>query len=204
MPVVANVRQFAMVFDWQGQPAVNVYHIKRATGWDGVEEFTRASSLRDWWESSIKPEVSTACSLVQIKIRDLEPANQPTYIYESGLPIAGDSSATPAPTNVTACVTWRTDLSGRSYRGRTYHVGITTTKFSLSRLTTVVQGEMIDMYTALITAVEATAGDTLCIVSYRSGGQLRDTPLSTDVTSCYVDRNLDSMRRRLPGRGPTA
>lgn len=203
MAVVAHTRQFALMFDWQGQPAANVFHVVKPAGWDLEEDAAGAAWFRDWWDDSVKSEVSTACSLTQIKVRDLDPANQPTFIYESGLPITGTSSGTAAPTNVTACVTWRTALSGRSFRGRTYHVGLTVTKFALSKLTVPVQAEMIQMYTDLIDAVEDEECE-LAVVSYRTNKDLRDYPIATPITSCYVDRNLDSMRRRLPGRGPTA
>jgi len=159
-----------------------------------------AAAFKAWWNTYLKTEVSSTVSLEVIRCRSLDSETGPTYDYTDGLPITATSAAASAPNNCTFAVQWRTASSGRSYRGRTYHIGLTTTKYSANMLTVPNATDFQTYYGNLPDALQ-TIGYNLVVLSRYHDRTQRPTAIHTLVTSCHVDRTLDSMRKRLPGRG---
>lgn len=195
-----GVARFAMEFLWQGELAVNVYHMWYESAWAEADLSDAALALATWWDTELKPEVSSTVTLETIRARDLTTETGAQLDYTSGLPITGGSATASAPNNCTFAVQWRTAKSGRSYRGRTFHVGLTTTKYSANQLTVPNQSDFEDIYGALPTAI-STAGYTMVVLSRYANGTERPSGTHEAITSCRINRVLDSMRRRLPGRG---
>lgn len=195
-----DVARFAMEFLWQGELAVNVYHMFLENGWNANELETACAALKDWWDDDLKAEVSSTVTLETIRARDLSSETGAQLDYTTGLPITAGSAAASAPNNCTFAVQWRTALSGRSYRGRTFHVGLTTTKYSANQLTPANATEFETIYGGLIEAI-GTAGYNMVVLSRYANGTQRNEGVYTNITSCRINRVLDSMRRRLPGRG---
>jgi hypothetical protein len=101
---------------------------------------------------------------------------------------------------VTAAISWRTAKRGRSYRGRSFHIGMTSTMVTGSTLTAGTITSLTTAYNALLTAVNAS-GIALCVVSrFQNHVQLTNGE-STPITVATIEGNLDSQRRRLIGRG---
>jgi hypothetical protein len=189
-----------MLFDWSGQTCVNVYHIYSESPLDSVARLSLAAAFVDWWDDELKAEVSSTVSLERVTVQGLDAETDPMSEYTTGLPLQATSAAASAPNNCTFAVQWRTALSGRSYRGRTFHVGLTTTKYSSNLLTVPNQSTFTAAYGQLISDV-TTEGYTLSVVSRYHNGTQRPSGIHTQIASVFVDRTLDSMRRRLPGRG---
>ncbi len=57
-----------------------------------------------------------------VAIRDISAANRAEFI-SAGVPASGSGTGDALPLSVAACVTIRTSLAGRSFRGRTYFSG---------------------------------------------------------------------------------
>lgn len=197
---VPDCYRFSLIFDWSGQKCVNVFHIYSETALNANDLGTTAAAFVDWWDDELKAEVSSTVSLERVTAQGLDAETDPLVEYTIGLPLQATSAAAAAPNNCTFAVQWRTALSGRSYRGRTFHVGLTTTKYASNLLTVPNQATFVAAYGQLKDDIE-TAGYTLVVVSRYHGGTQRPSGIYTPITSCYVDRTLDSMRRRLPGRG---
>jgi len=197
---VPDCHRITMLFDWSGQKCANVYHVFAEGGLEPNDLLTLCGVFHSWWSDNLADEVSSAVSLEKVTAQKLESATDPLVEYTTNLPEAATSAAAAAPNNCTFAVQWRTALSGRSYRGRTYHIGLTTTKYSLNLLTVPNQSTFTAAYQQLIDDVES-ATYNLCVVSRYSNRTQRAEGIHTNITTCYVDRALDSMRRRLPGRG---
>jgi len=197
---VEDCYRISMLFDWSGQTCVNVYHVMSETPLSTEFMVDLCDVFIGWWDDNLKAEVSSNVSLEKVTAQYLNAETDPLIEQTSGLPLQATSSAASAPNNCTFAVQWRTALSGRSYRGRTFHIGLTTTKYSANLLTVPNQSTFVAAYGALITAVD-NAGYTLVVVSRYHNGTQRPSGVFTAITSCYVDRTLDSQRRRLPGRG---
>lgn len=195
-----GVARFAMEFLWQGELAVNVYHAWYESAWTEADLSDVCGALKTWWDTDLKSEVSSTVSLEVIRARDLTTETGVQLDYTSGLPIEATSSAASAPNNCTFAVQWRTDKSGRSYRGRTFHVGLTSTKYASNQLTVPNQTEFEEIYGGLPEAI-STAGYTMVVLSRYANGTQRSQGTHEAVTSCRINRVLDSMRRRLPTRG---
>ena len=74
--------------------------------------------------SGLAPLIGTSCSLVSVSIRSLNAPNQPEFV-SSNAAVAGAGAGDLLPLSAAACVTVRTTLSGKSFRGRMYITGFT-------------------------------------------------------------------------------
>jgi len=195
-----NTAKVEMRFSQEGQQIENVYHVTQAAPFDATELNTLAASFKAWWVAQWQTSVVNTCSLVQIVATALDSASAPGIVYATGLPLVGGNAGFPSPLNVTVAIQWFTALRGRSYRGRTYHIGLTANDRSGSYVSTTFQTNAIARYQALITAMNSYAPG-LVVVSYRGNNAPRGTALTTEIVTAACELTLDSQRRRLPGRG---
>jgi len=163
---------------------------------------TLAANLVGWWGTSYKPNVSTTFSLTEVYVTDLSTATSFTVSYTTGLPSAGTLGGDQLPANAALCLSFRTANRGRSGRGRNYLFpavdGSATGSFYVSTYV----NAMVAAYQLLIGAGTFTPGLQWVVVSRFSNGNERPTGLTQPVTAVLsVNNNVDSMRRRLPGRG---
>ena len=113
----------------------------------------------------------------------------------------GTRTSPALPAADTIAMSWRTGFSGRSRRGRTYHVGMTEDMVVHSTLQASPMAAMLSAYEELINL--AVAADwQLVIASFRSNKQWRLTALLTPVTNVILtDVIVDSMDSRKPRSG---
>lgn len=198
---VPNVCQAELIFNWNGQVVENVLHYSKSSPWTIDTLGDLAAELKAWWDTGMQPIVAATLSLTQIKMTDLASATGPVLNYNTGLPLAGLSGSPSMPNSIAVVITKRTDLRGRSYRGRIYHCGLTEEQCLNSALASGVASGLLAVYAA--TDVFSVTGDEAiqCVVSRYSNGVPRVTGIATPVTNFTTDGIIDSQRRRLPGRG---
>lgn len=156
--------------------------------------------VADWLGNEWAAVACNFATVVSILSTDVsvEGGNQITFTPIGG--IVGQLSSPPLPTGTTVTASWRTGRSGRSYRGRTYHVGLTETQVDGNSLTTAANTAIQQAYSQLI--IDATSNNTpLAVCSRVNGGVQRPSGVLTKVITCLVDQYIDSQRRRLTGRG---
>jgi len=198
---VPQTARFELIVDWNQQRMENVYHVHRpSTSWDATSLTSMAAILKAWWDASLKGQVSNAANLVEIIATDFTTPNSARVEYTTGLPIAGTNAGAALPANVTAAISWRTAFRGRSFRGRTFHVGFTGTMIVGSAVAGASQTALQTAYNALMVAVNS-ADTQLVVVSRFAASLPRIAGISTPITAVTVDGNVDSQRRRLIGRG---
>lgn len=157
--------------------------------------------FRSWFDNSVKPLMHATCQLTSIVSTDLTTASSPSVTLSVNPPISGTAGGNTSPNNVTLATSFRTSLRGRSYRGRSYIVGIPT---SVIQSAVMVAGSyatnIILSFLALRAALVAGAW-THVVVSRVQNKVALAVGVTTPITSYLIDTFLDSMRRRLAGRG---
>jgi len=198
---VANSAEHHLMFHYHGEVCQNVFHTHKGDPYETVDLIAAATVFKDWWLEWMQARLPTQLTFDRIESFSLEAFNAPSSTVIEDLPAAGtNSSAIPLPNNVTFAVKWITGLRGRSYRGRTFSLGVTEDQRSGNSLQpTALTGYLI-AYGALITALDV-AGHPLAVVSKVTLGSPRVAGIATEIIGLSIDDTLDSQRRRLPGRG---
>lgn len=200
IPTAGAVRvdiQYALA----GQQVHNVIWCSRASDWTAEQREDLAEAIKDWWDVTMKAYFASAIALNTITVVNQESANAPSSVLVVSPPIAGTPTAGSLPNNASMCVTLRTALRGRNYRGRMYLAGNTNTQidssitFVLSTVTNILNGLI-----ALKTAIEAL-GAVWVVVSKYLNHSPRAAGLKTPITALAADTYIDSQRRRLGLRG---
>lgn len=199
VPKVAEVR---MIFQAFGQEMQNIYHVHTTETWSGEFLENLADTFLAWYTSDLRDLQSSSVTLEAIKVRDL---SEEFAGYFEITPVAdnvGTRESPMLPGNVTAVTTWTTGLTGRSTRGRTYHIGLTEDAVTGNELTGGFQAAMFIAYNNLISEISTEeAAWTLRVVSRVQGGLTLLEALSYEIIANALDSNTDSQRRRLAGRG---
>lgn len=168
---------------------------------------TLGGVLNDWWQANWQPLVATEVELTEIFLADLTSETGSIYSFVAGLPLGGTVGAEAMPANVAPCISFRTGVRGRSFRGRNYLIGIDVDNVASNHIAADYLTDAIDAYNALATAVAAEDWQH-AVVSRYSGytvvdGKKVPTPrvagLATPVLSyAFTDDVVDSQRGRLP------
>jgi hypothetical protein len=204
MPFIpaANTAKVEMIFLDQGQRCENVYHVQFDAPPSETDLTNLATSFRDWWDVEMQPLTAHDVSLVLILARDLTTEGAVAIEFSDGLPLEG-TGAGPLPNNVTVAVKWSTGLSGRSFRGRTYMIGLPNNSIdpdNTNQLLTSYQSSLDAAFELLIDTVE-DAGNDLVVASFFHDNAPRVSAVLTKIVAASIDINIDSQRRRLAGRG---
>lgn len=206
---VPNTLQVEMVYFTNGGFAENVYHVHGDGAITDVEGL--AGSVRDafhTWETAQMRQLRTQdYGLHHMTVRDM--GTQGGFALFDGTVILGTGPVGAAPDSVTLAVKWSTHRAGRSFRGRTYHIGVPQSVVTRDALDGTYVTNLVAGYQALIPAISgifgvATPGQAgeLCVVSKRQNKAWLATGVTTPIVSAgVVDNFIDCQRRRLKGRG---
>lgn len=160
-----------------------------------------ADFLDDWWNTSIRPLQSTSVTFRELYLTDLSTQTAPTFTSTTNAGLAGtDGSGAGVPGNVTFCVSIRTQNRGRSGRGRNFFIGLNEDDVTGNLLAQAKADAIILAYENLL--VPGLFPYVWTVVSRQFNGVVRTEGLTQTVQSVlYTDLAIDSMRRRLAGRG---
>lgn len=152
--------------------------------------------LRDQWSTV----ASDQAEVNNIVVTDVRTAGGVQLTIVPATPLTGDVSGEAMPTGTTITASWRTGLAGRSFRGRTYHVGLAESQCTGNSIASGIRTQMLTAYGRLI--LDTQAGDyPLAVCSRVSNGAPRVSGILTNVSAVIVEEFIDSQRRRLTGRG---
>jgi len=196
-----NVAEVTMTFLQDGQYLINKHAFLNTAGWDEGSLNNLGTAVREWWDTNLKAKVTNQVQLVAIECVDLTAGSGLGTAVTTGLPITGTSAQPAPPNNVTLSIKKATGLIGRSFRGRTYHVGLPENVVTNNTVDTAFVGQLRDAYDALKQPLGALIPVDLCVLSEWADGAPRTEGICTVVTGIGVDPIVDSQRRRLPGRG---
>lgn len=197
MPIVKtpNTARAELRYSYHNVECENVFNFEHATEPDVAALNTLANELNEWWIAAIRPNQPTVVTLREIYIRSMhsEIAPQTTRPVNS----SGSQSGAAMSNNVTFCLKLNSGLTGRSTRGRVYHIGLLELDVTANQLDSATAIELAAGYALLINAVQAFNW-TWVVNSQYSGGDKRTQGLNTPITSVsYSDLTVDTQRRRL-------
>lgn len=199
-----GVIQLEAIYTYLGQTCENVYHfeISGGAGTPTISQMTAAAvSLEGWEHGAMLGLRSPSCTLKLVRARDISQQNGPVVEHDPTTAVTGTQTGIALPGNVTVAVKWSTGRGGRSFRGRTYHIGLTTNMVTGDQLSSSFFNSMISSYQALLNQQVEDNALTGVVVSYSANKFWRSTAVSTPILAPSIDPNLDSQRRRLAGRG---
>jgi hypothetical protein len=191
-----------MHFTYLNQQVENVYHLMNNLPNPGdVQLHLVANTFKNWWTTEMKSMVSTELTLREVVCRELTPDGV-AVLETADLPQSGANNTQPMPGNVTVAVHWGTGRRGRSFNGRTYHLGLCANQVTGDQITPAALPVIQAAYDALRTALDnAVVGVEFSVLSVQSNKAWRVPPIMTPITGVAIDPNIDSQRRRLAGRG---
>lgn len=198
-----EVYKAEMVFTLHGQWVENVHYFTSNNGQGAAEMQGLFEALDAWWSTTARGYAAADLALQKIKVTDMSAINAPATEYPVTVNKNGMLVGASLPANVTLAVHWSTYARGRSYRGRTYHLGLTEDKVTGSTVDAAFVTLLQASYEVLIELEDPTATYSYrkVVASRISNGVERQNGVATLVTTCTVDPTIDSQRRRLPGRG---
>lgn len=197
----ANTAQIEMVFSQSGQIVENVFHVEKGSPYDADDLAIAAATFVDWWDTEMQALIPDNVSLNVVRARALDTESGVAIEYTTSLPLVGGNGSNTMPNNVTFAIKWSTGLAGRSYRGRTYHIGVEPSNLvDPNHLSSSAVTGFTAAYSALLTSF-TDPDEHLVVASRVNGGAPRVTGVTTEITAATINPTLDSQRRRLPERG---
>lgn len=207
-----NTAEIAMSFtDYTGDENINKWNVQNSVPWTPVTLLSMMEAFITWWTTgdgggghTYQKLVSNTCSLTAVKGRDLTTVNGISIVTNAGLPSAGLVAGPAIAAGTTKAVTHRTGLAGKSFRGRTFLVGVDATHVPTpesGKIDAAYMSNVILAFTPLIADVPANlATATLVVLSRYTNHLPRATGVMTPITAFgYADLNVDFQRRRAPG-----
>lgn len=204
MPFVptANTAQVETVYNWSGQIVENVFHYEHPSGAPTMADLVAITdAVRSYIATNLVPLMADTITLLRVVGKLIDVADGLFYVSTTGLPQAGGGGSPALPNNVSAAYSWRTSASGRSFRGRSFVVGLQEGHVTENNLTPAATTAFGTALHGLI-AVGGDAGWEMVIVSKSHLHVPRVAGVTTPVTAAFfTNTTIDSQRRRLPGRG---
>lgn len=201
IPVINTVKT-ELVYTVLDEIVENVLHFVKTTPWTLTDLATFGAQVKGAWNSNIKQNQSTDCSLIKIRLTDLTTASSPGIEYVTGLPITGTIGNGVENGAQTVATKFLTPGRGRSHRGRAYNVGMPDNTVTNNRITDAYAQDLTDGWEGFRADI---LGDTLAaiqvVVSYCQGKSWLEEGIPYEVVATSTDVWVDSQRRRLHGRG---
>lgn len=201
MPTVYTPGTIKVAINYQlnGQPVANVIHVRKnpVSAVTAADVQDAATTVSNWVVASLQAQQSSGMLLLNVTATDVSQAGGPQFITVTGTPEYGAQTGEVLPNNVAFVISFRTGLSGRSFRGRVYNAGLTADQVNGNQVTTAVADAFVGIYEQL--AVDLADHDLEHVVlSTIADGVPRATGLATPITSyIYVDLVVDTQRKRL-------
>jgi hypothetical protein len=198
---VQNCIQLYARFLQQNQTCYNVFHFYATDPADLAVHALIATTYKNWFFNEMRVNVSTELTLNALYTRNLADEFAGGIVFTTDLPTSGLDVRQAMPMNVTVAISWRTALIGKSYRGRTYHLGLTAGQVTDSSLNGPVLVSLQNAYTALVQDFIIVAHRMVVASRYQNKAPRPGGGIVTNIETVSIDSTLDSQRRRLPGRG---
>ncbi len=153
-------------------------------------------ALGQWWTDDLRATVSSDVQYTRAIARGLD---NDEAAYTEGNPLsAGTYSGTRMPANVSIAVQFRTAYTGRSARGRAYHVGLPVAAVSENSITSAYRTLLLQAWDELKTHLPS--GVIHVIISNYANNAARPAALPYPVTAYgFADLVVDTRRSRLKG-----
>lgn len=205
---IPNGVMVELIYSYNGQRIENVYHATKGSPANVADLNALVTLFRTWENGTAKARRSVACSLVQIDATALDGPGAPVVTVPILPAIAGTHASSAAPCYTTIAIKHTSGLGGRSFRGRTYWIGVGQAWLGGGDLIAQSEADLVAGYYNTLRTQLLAGGWTFCIASKYSGvvivnGRRRAVPraqgILTPVLASTCERGLDTNRhRKLP------
>lgn len=187
----------ALEYEAHGKVVVNVYHVTTSDPIVTIKLLDIAEIFEAWWDADMSGNMSDEIELFQITALNLDVENGEKLTLAVSPPVTGQIVGTSVPNNVAQVVSMHTALTGRSFRGRAYHAGLTSGDVDGNDVDAAIVTAMLLDYAALESDLDVI--DTqLVVASFQSAGVPRAVGVATPISSFSATSRVDTQRRRLP------
>lgn len=193
--------EVVLYFEWNGQVVALTLGLKKATAVTPTDLVTATDLAHDLASNLILPLATNTLSLNSIKATDLTTDSSPTYTALISPPEAGNDSNDGVPNNVAVVTSQLTASRGRSYRGRNYLPGLSSSYEENGVQATAATAAALSAGYADFADDCDAAGLPFCVLSRYHDNAPRVEGVATPITGHRTDTFFDSQRRRLAGRG---
>jgi hypothetical protein len=196
---VANVSRVVMSWTYNGVRCANVLHYMNMDNGGGGNAAAIAPRIIANFAGNPINHIPNSAQLDKITVTPLDEFASPPEEYLTGLPLQGTSPIGALPGNVTLVTTFKTQFGGRSYRGRSYWIGLHEGDVFGNNVTGEMRG-IVEGFWELMRVLEPATGEAtyqLCVVSYYANKGLRTVPVATPVVSVSTNTRIDTQRRRM-------
>lgn len=205
---VPNTVQVDVIYLWDGQRVENTLFFEKPGGWVLADLEDLLDNVNTLLQTELLPFMTNAIQLIELVARLLDTASSIGSALAISPPASGSVAGESMPNNVTYTISFKTGLTGRSFRGRNYMPGLGIDAVNGNNVSTTFRTACLSFFNALFAWASAN-GTPWVVVSRYSGVDPvtkkpipRVTGVTTNVTAVTTfDTTVDSQRRRLPGRG---
>jgi len=184
-----------------GQNVVNTFYATKEGGYDQADIDALASHVDDWVGALWLPHMPTQYHYLTSVVRGLTSAIDLTGEDNTNSGDGGGGTMTGA-NNMSLAVKRRSGFTGRGARGRVFLPGVPDSgKDDDNHVTTDFSGSMETVLNGFRAAIADVDWVEVIVHRVASGVPLAEAVIFTVVEYVVVDLVIDSMRRRLPGRG---
>lgn len=160
-----------------------------------------AAAAGAWYRANIVPLLAQDYVYRETFAKDLSSASGAEVNNTTGVGTIGGQPFAAMPGNVTLAISFRTGLAGRSFRGRNYLPCLAEPQVTGNTVASATADAFVTGYNELLNVLVGSEY-TWTVVSRFTSGVLRAVGISTPVVNAIVTNLfVDSMRRRLTGRG---
>ena len=199
---VPNTALVEAVYQLDSQICENTLYFEFASGTPTAADLTDlVEAVNSAIRTSILPFLTTVTQLLRVIGTLLDVVDAIQYTSVTSLPAVGGVASETMPNSSAACISFRTGLTGRSFRGRNYILGIPVGNVTQNTLNSDWTALMVTGWNAIGSAA-FDIGWNWVAVSRVSGGLDRAEGVTTPITTVlFTDNIIDTQRRRGPGRG---
>lgn len=203
-----NTVQIEAIYTTPGGIAENVYHVQGTGPYTDINALAnRLVTAYVGWENSTNRTFHPPTHILSsIRVRDIGQIDGPVVTSPQNIP--GTSGGTALPDNVSVPIKWTTSRGGRSFRGRTFHIGLRQTDVTGDALVGTAQANLVTSYNGLRTALNNagwlgagdTAGQMVLVRRHYQKAQLVPAQAQPILAATIVSTALATRRTRLAGR----
>lgn len=197
-----NCASVEMIYQFQGERVENVYNVRRAAPPTEAELQALWTLMRDWEQNTARHFRSDSVNCVLISIRSLVGPGAPVWEAPVNPVIVGGIAQQQRLSFVTITAKHTTSLGGRSYRGRSYWIGVPEAQVLSGGVVSVAYANgIVNAYNTLRNSL-AAAGWTFVVISRYSGVDAngkqipRPQGIATPITATSVELGVDTQRKR--------
>lgn len=197
MPFIPTPRtaRLELRYDYHDVPCENVLHFEYIGTPDAAALATLNGLVRNWWVAYIQGNQPVTVTLREIYSRGMAAQASPQHtliVAQQGTQVGAGQ-----PGNVTFCLKLTTGLTGRSWRGRTYHIGLIESEVTGNELAITRANALAAAYGELRTTLSGSDW-TWVVNSLYTNKEPRTQGINTPITGVsFTDNRVDSQRGRL-------